>query len=164
MSVIFSSKLKASVGVFAFNACICTPTLSKQSRSSMDYNGSSTCGSTRISSPTSRYDFLRWSLISMFDSKGLASAKQLRDLNLASNQIKCIGSSDLRATSMASFASFSGTSLADNTELEVLNLADNQITSFQVSSGTTTSTSDERSVLGHHHVDHAAQTTQCCIQ
>ncbi|CAF3420460.1 unnamed protein product [Rotaria sp. Silwood1] len=46
--------------------------------------------------------------------QGLSGAKRLKELNLASNQIR-----------------FIGTSLAENTELEVLNLADNKISSFQ---------------------------------
>mgnify|MGYP002474069847 CR=1 FL=1 len=47
--------------------------------------------------------------------KGLSGAKNLRELNLASNQIR-----------------FKGQSNPKNTELKVLNLADNKISSFQV--------------------------------
>jgi Leucine-rich repeat (LRR) protein len=54
-------------------------------------------------------------------------------LNLASNQIKSIGSLFFLSSVIHRIDyPFLGTSLAENTELEVLNLADNTISSFQV--------------------------------
>ncbi len=92
--------------------------------------------------------------------KGLSGAKHLKELNLASNQIKSIGSLFFLSSVIHRIDyPFLGTSLAENTELEVLNLADNTISSFQVKLSLKKKTFIHLFLKGHNYINGVTKIT-----